>query len=32
VSALAHADALAVVGADVTAVEPGDAVRVLLLD
>ena len=32
VSALAHADALAVVDADVTAVEPGDAVRVLLLD
>ena len=32
VSALAHADAVAVVPADVTAVEPGDAVRVLLLD
>lgn len=31
VSALAHADALAVVGADVTAVAPGDPVQVLLL-
>ncbi|MGW9416887.1 molybdopterin molybdotransferase MoeA [Cellulosimicrobium funkei] len=30
-SALAHADALAVVGADVTAVAPGDPVQVLLL-
>lgn len=31
VSALAHADGLAVVGADVTAVAPGDPVQVLLL-
>lgn len=31
VSALAHADALAVVGADVTSVDPGDPVQVLLL-
>ncbi|MBE9940970.1 molybdopterin molybdenumtransferase MoeA, partial [Cellulosimicrobium cellulans] len=30
-SALAHADALAVVGAEVTAVAPGDPVQVLLL-